>query len=196
VESLIAAGLGYRSAVAPEPEQAAPSRGEIAKDISNKIVHLLKTHGDRGPTRCRTYFDDDLVIVLMRGGFSRVEDTLFEDGKFLDVRRMRHTFQDTMEARFTEVIEDLTGREVLAFMSASHQRPDLQLEVFVLDGASTRRRPAIARADGTASGGPGPRAAGHSGRSTPGWIRTSDFCLRRAALYPLSYGRLGKRPGV
>src|SRR3954467_14653397 len=27
--------------------------------------------------------------------------------------------------------------------------------------------------------------------STPGWIRTSDFCLRRAALYPLSYGRLG-----
>src|SRR3954462_9292473 len=27
--------------------------------------------------------------------------------------------------------------------------------------------------------------------STPGWIRTSDFCLRRASLYPLSYGRLG-----
>jgi len=26
--------------------------------------------------------------------------------------------------------------------------------------------------------------------SAPGWIRTSDFCLRRAALYPLSYGRL------
>ena len=25
---------------------------------------------------------------------------------------------------------------------------------------------------------------------TPGRIRTSDFCLRRAALYPLSYGRL------
>lgn len=26
--------------------------------------------------------------------------------------------------------------------------------------------------------------------SAPGWIRTSDFRLRRAALYPLSYGRL------
>src|SRR4051812_26666171 len=26
--------------------------------------------------------------------------------------------------------------------------------------------------------------------SAPGRIRTCDFCLRRAALYPLSYGRL------
>jgi uncharacterized protein YbcI len=70
----------------------------------------------------------------MRGGFSRLENTLFEDGKFLDVRTMRHAFQDTMEGRFTEVIERLTGREVVAFRSASHQRPDLQMEVFVLDG--------------------------------------------------------------
>ena len=59
---------------------------------------------------------------------------MFEDGKFLDVRSTRHAFHDTMEGRFTEVIERLTGREVAAFMSASHQQPDLQMEVFVLDG--------------------------------------------------------------
>ena len=39
-----------------------------------------------------------------------------------------------MEGRFTDAIERSTGREVAAFMSASHQRPDLQIEVFVLDG--------------------------------------------------------------
>ena len=49
-------------------------------------------------------------------------------------RSMRHTFQDTMEARFAETIERLTGREVAAFMSASHQHPDIQIEAFVLDG--------------------------------------------------------------
>jgi uncharacterized protein YbcI len=85
--------------------------------------------------------DDDLVIVLMRGGFSRLENTLFEDGKFLDVRTMRHAFQDTMQGRFREVIERFTGREVAAFMSASHQRPDLQMEVFVLDGEPDVERP-------------------------------------------------------
>ena len=80
-----------------EPGQASLTRGEIAAEISTMFVQLLKEHADRGPTKCRTYVDDDLVIVLMRGGFSRLENTLFEDGKFLDVRAMRHALQDTME---------------------------------------------------------------------------------------------------
>ena len=119
-----------------EADQPGPTRGELAEKISRTFVQMLKEYADRGPTKCRTYIDDDLVIVLMRGGFSRLENTLFEDGKFLDVRAMRHAFQDTMEGRFTEVIERLTGKEVAAFMSASHQRPDLQIEVFVLDGGA------------------------------------------------------------
>jgi hypothetical protein len=43
------------------------------------------------------------------------------------------------EGRFTETIERLTGREVAAFMSASHQRPDIQVEMFVLDGDADPR---------------------------------------------------------
>ena len=102
----------------------------------------MKAHGDRGPTKCRTYIDDDLVILLMRGGFSRFENTLFEDGKWLDVRTTRQTFQDTMEGRFTETIELLTGRTVSAFMSASHQHPDMQIEMFVLDRHPDERQSA------------------------------------------------------
>jgi uncharacterized protein YbcI len=124
--------------MATEHDQATLRRtgGELAGTISTTFVQLLKEHADRGPTKCRTYIDDDLIIVLMRGGYSRMENTLFEDGKWLDVRSTRHTFQDTMEGRFTETIERLTGREVAAFMSASHQHPDIQIEAFVLDGAS------------------------------------------------------------
>ena len=104
--------------------------------ISTEIVQLLKEHAGRGPTECRTYFAEELVIVLLRGGYNRMEDSLFEDGKWLDVRSSRHLFQDTMEGLFTEVIERLTGREVAAFMSASHQDPDLQIEAFVLVGGT------------------------------------------------------------
>lgn len=136
-----AAVWGYHWAVSFEPDQAQRRGGEIAAEISTTIVQLVKEHAGRGPTKCRTYIDDDLVIVLMRGGFSRLETTLFEDGKFQDVRTMRHAFQDTMQGRFTEVIERFTGREVAAFMSASHQRPDLQMEVFVLDGDPDVDRP-------------------------------------------------------
>jgi uncharacterized protein YbcI len=119
--------------VAIEPDQAPRTGGSLAERISTSFVQLIKQHGDRGPTKCRTYIDDDLIIVLMRGGFSRLENTLFEDGKWLDVRTTRQTFQDTMEGRFTETVERLSGREVSAFMSASHQQPDMQIEMFVLD---------------------------------------------------------------
>ena len=110
-------------------------------EISTEIVHLLKEHGGRGPTECRTYFAEELVIVLLRGGYNRMEDSLLEDGKWLDVRATRHLFQDTMEGRFTEVIQRLTGREVAAFMSASHQDPDLQIEAFVLDSGTVPQGP-------------------------------------------------------
>ena len=75
-----------------------------------------------------------MVIVLLRGGYTRAEGTLFEDGKWLDVRTARHSFSDTMEGRFTAALENMTGQRVNAFMSASHQDPDLQVEMFVLDG--------------------------------------------------------------
>ena len=124
---------GYVSAMSVEREQERHSEGVLAGKISTEFVQMLKEHGDRGPTKCRTYIDDDLIIVLLRGGYSRMENTLFEDGKWLDVRAMRHSFADTMEGRLTEAIERLTGRSVGAFMSASHQHPDLQIEAFVLD---------------------------------------------------------------
>jgi uncharacterized protein YbcI len=137
----VAFGLGQadltRGEIAAEIPPADLTRGEIAAEISTTIVQVLKEHAGRGPTKCRTYIDDDFVMVLMRGGYTKFESTLFEDGKFLDVRASRHAFQDTMEGRFTGLIERMTGREVAAFMSASHQQPDLQMEVFLLDGEAT-----------------------------------------------------------
>ena len=120
----------------PDAGQGAIS-GELKAQISSTFVQLLKEHGGKGPTRCRTYVEDDVVIVLLRGGYTLAEATLFEDGKWLDVRASRHSFSDTMEGRFTAALENMTGRRVNAFMSASHQNPDLQVEMFVLDGEST-----------------------------------------------------------
>ena len=107
-------------------------RGRLSEQISNAVVHMTKEFGGKGPPKCRTHVHDELVVVVMRGGYTRAEQTLFEDGKWQDVRNMRHAFQDSMEARLTEVIEKLTDRQVIAFMSSSHQDPDLQVELFVL----------------------------------------------------------------
>ena len=48
--------------------------------ISDGLVALLKEYYGRGPERTRTYVSDDLVVCLLRGGSTRVEQTLLEGG--------------------------------------------------------------------------------------------------------------------
>ena len=69
----------------------------------------------------------------LTGGYHAAEQTLFEGGKWHEVREARMSWQDTMQVRFVETIERLTQRSVKAFMSANHQSPDVTVELFVLD---------------------------------------------------------------
>jgi uncharacterized protein YbcI len=100
--------------------------------ISDGMVALLKEFYGRGPTRTKTYYEDDLVVCLLRGGFSRVEQTLLEGGRGSSVIHQRMEFQDLMRERFESVIRDATGRQVIGFMSGNQQDPDIMCEVFIL----------------------------------------------------------------
>jgi uncharacterized protein YbcI len=108
--------------------------GRVLAEISNSMVGLYREHFGKGPTGAKTYVLDDLVICVMRDGLTTVERTLFEQGKGDAVREMRAAFQDAVSDRFTTVVEQLTGRKVVAFMSQAHVGPDLAIEVFFLDG--------------------------------------------------------------
>ena len=101
--------------------------------ISRRIVGLHKEHYGRGPTKAKTYHNDDLIVVLMRGGFTKVEETLREGGRGDAVLQHRADFQEVMVDRFKEVVEEETGRKVTAMMSNSHQHPDLVCDIFVLE---------------------------------------------------------------
>jgi uncharacterized protein YbcI len=100
--------------------------------ISDGLVALLKEFYGRGPTRAKSYFEDDLVVCLLRGGFTRVEQTLLEGGRGSSVIQQRMEFQELMRQRFETVIENATGRQVIGFMSGNQQDPDLMCEVFIL----------------------------------------------------------------
>jgi uncharacterized protein YbcI len=106
--------------------------GDVLTAISDGIVALLKEYYGRGPTRTKTYFQDDLVVCLLRGGFTRVEQTLLEGGRGGSVIRQRMEFQELMRERFQPVIEQATGRQVIGFMSGNQQDPDIMCEVFIL----------------------------------------------------------------
>ena len=100
--------------------------------ISDGLVALLKEFYGRGPTRAKSYYEDDLVVCLLRGGFTRVEQTLLEGGRGSAVIQQRMEFQDLMRERFEQVVREATGRRVIVFMSGNQQTPDIMCEVFIL----------------------------------------------------------------
>jgi uncharacterized protein YbcI len=106
--------------------------GEIRTHISDGMVGLLKDYYGVGPTQAKTYYHDDLVVCLLRGGFTRVERTLLEGGRTAAVIQQRMEFQEVMRERFVAVIERSTGQKVVGFMSGNQQDPDMICEVFVL----------------------------------------------------------------
>ena len=111
----------------------AASEGDVRTAVSEGIVALLKEYYGRGPDKAKTYVGEDMVICLLRGGFTRVEQTLLDEGHGEDVIRQRMVFQDVMRERFEEVVERATGRKVVGFMSGNQQDPDMICEVFVLE---------------------------------------------------------------
>jgi uncharacterized protein YbcI len=116
----------------PGADTDSRAHGDVLTAISDGLVALLKEFYGRGPTRAKSYYEDDLVVCVLRGGFSRVEQTLLEGGRGSTVIQQRMEFQDLMRDRFEAVIEQATGRPVIGFMSGNQQHPDMMCEVFVL----------------------------------------------------------------
>jgi uncharacterized protein YbcI len=115
--------------------------------ISEGLVGLLKDYYGKGPTQAKTYYEDDLVVCLLRGGFTAVEQTLLEGGRGNAVIEQRMAFQEVMRQRFEAVVEHATGRRVIGFMSGNQQHPDMICEVFVLSPSTLFKDIEIAAKD-------------------------------------------------
>ncbi len=108
--------------------------GRLLSAISNGFVQLLREHYGRGPLKAKTYALDDIVVCVMRGsGFTPLEQTMMEAGDAKHVVTMRENFQAMMAGRYKEMIERLTNRKVLAFLSQAHIEPDITIEMFFID---------------------------------------------------------------
>src|SRR6478609_8937616 len=99
------------------PHSRHATHGDVLTAISEGMVALLKEYYGLGPTQAKTYYHDDLVVCLMCGGFTRVEQTLLDGGRGDAVIQQRMEFQEVMRERFDDVVERATGRQVIGFMS-------------------------------------------------------------------------------
>ena len=80
----------------------------------------------------KTYFQDDLVVVLLEETFTPAERTLIERGESQGIQDIRRRFQQAMRDEFVSVIEQATGRRVRSFLSETDLEQDVSVEVFLL----------------------------------------------------------------
>jgi uncharacterized protein YbcI len=115
------------------PNHEPPPPGPLLAEVTNAIVQLHRSHYGKGPTRSKSYLLDDVLVCVMGDVFTTVERTLVEAGEHSKVRETRLAFQDAMRERFTEAVEQVTGRRVLGFTSQVLVDQDVAMEVFVLE---------------------------------------------------------------
>jgi uncharacterized protein YbcI len=111
--------------------------GEMLAATSASIVRLLRENDGRGRSRAKTCAMGDCMVCALRNGFTAHERTIADSGEMGRVIEMRQDFQRLMERKYSETIESITGRQVVALLSQAHLEP----EIFFLDrpmnGAAT-----------------------------------------------------------
>jgi uncharacterized protein YbcI len=117
--------------------------GSQGQAISNLITRLLSDYTGRGPTRARTHFNENLVTIVVQDLLTKGERSLIRDGEQELVLETRRAYQQTMGAELTAGVEEVTGRQVIAFLSANHLDPDLAVETFVLAPENDGRPPPV-----------------------------------------------------
>ena len=71
-------------------------------------------------------------MCLLRGGFTRVEQTLLAGGRGAVGHPAADGVPGAHARALQAVIEEATGRQVIGFMSGNQQDPDMMCEVFIL----------------------------------------------------------------
>jgi uncharacterized protein YbcI len=106
--------------------------GAARSEISSGMTQLHRQYYGRGPTKAKTYIDDDLVVVVLEETFTVAERTLVDRGEVDAIQQIRRRFQQQMADEFTALVEQATERTVRAFMSETHLEADVSVEIFLL----------------------------------------------------------------
>lgn len=111
-----------------------PPGNSIYLAISNAVVGVLREYTGRGPTKARTTIRDNVVLVMLEQTLTKGEQVLVDKGRGERVLALRREYQEAMREATSDRVAELTGRPVVAMMSANHLNPDLGAEIYVLDG--------------------------------------------------------------
>ena len=102
--------------------------------ISDEMMAFQYEFVGRGPDRIRTYIVEDLVVLRSFGVLTPSEKHLAKsyEGRRL-IKAMRQQVLEAGRSKLEEIVEQLTGAEVISVHSDISTKSGEWLDVFVLD---------------------------------------------------------------
>ena len=102
--------------------------------ISRSMAGLQGEHYGRESTTVNAYAIKDMVVVVIRlKQLTPFERAMVDGGEPERVLALRAEFARVMAGRYTQTVEQITGRTVVALLSQAHIDPDIIVEAFFLD---------------------------------------------------------------
>lgn len=112
----------------------APLTGDpLLVAVTAAMVALHQRYHQRVPVTAKTLLlGSDLLACVLGGVYTDVEKTMIELQRSTIVQETRSAFQTAMQHKFIAAVEQLSGRDVLAFISNHSVGPDMEIELFML----------------------------------------------------------------
>jgi anti-sigma B factor antagonist len=120
--------------VAPPPTVPGRTRGQLASEIADGLVKLWRERSGTGPRRARAHVTDSHVTCLFEGTLTPAERTLAARGRADLVRAQRDELRASLQGDAILLVEQVTGRRVLAALGDCVVEPDHAVQTFVLGG--------------------------------------------------------------
>ena len=106
---------------------------ELTEEISAAIAALYARAYGHDRARATTFINGTVVLCVLEDILTEEEELLIAEGGRDEVLDGRIAFQADTEDEFTEAIQRLTHRRVVAFLSANETGPGVACELFFLD---------------------------------------------------------------
>ena len=102
--------------------------------ISRSMAGLQREHYGRESAKVKAYAIRDMIVVVARlKDLTPLEKSLVDVGEPERVLALRAECARVMAVRYTQTVEQVTGRTVVALLSQAHVDPDILVEAFFLD---------------------------------------------------------------
>jgi uncharacterized protein YbcI len=106
--------------------------------ISDETTAMHRRHFGRGPDAVKSYLSDDLLVCILAGVLTPLEEALIEAGRDDQVLTARVIIQDAAAEECKERMAAIVGRQVIAYLASIDAYADTGADVYVLSAKGNK----------------------------------------------------------